>query len=194
MSAAPVIIPMPAQRPAYWPTDCMGEWAMCESVRSCLDITVERENGDNVAAQLVDLNALLGTSAAVLSALWYRKEEARLKILMVIERGDVLRVATGSHQGDALVGSSNDASGKTYPGQAHEPHVEPWRSRDPDCSPSSPSRAVSLPRVPATPDRTTSVADAPRHPFERSLCTCSDGRHPSADADRSLPTEEREGI
>lgn len=86
MSAAPVIIPMPAARPAYWPTDCMNEWAMCESIRNCLDITVERENGDNVAAQLVDLNALLGTSAAVLSSLWFRKEEARLNVLMVIEQ------------------------------------------------------------------------------------------------------------
>jgi hypothetical protein len=57
---------------------------MCDSIRKVLDVTVERENGDNVAAQLVDLNALLGTSAAVLSAMWFRKEDARRRVLEVI--------------------------------------------------------------------------------------------------------------
>lgn len=85
MNAAPVIIELPPQAPAYWPTDCMNEWKMCASIRERLDVTVERENGDAVASMLVDYNALLGTSAGALSSLWFRKEAARLKVLEVIE-------------------------------------------------------------------------------------------------------------
>lgn len=85
MSAAPVLSITPPDRPVYWPVDCLNEWDMCVSIREKLDITVEREQGDAVACQLVDLSALLGTSAGALSALWFKKEAARLKVLEVIE-------------------------------------------------------------------------------------------------------------
>lgn len=59
----------------------MDEWIMLQAIRDQVDLTVERENGDAVASQLVDLNALLGTSSGALSSLFHKREAARLMVL-----------------------------------------------------------------------------------------------------------------
>lgn len=83
--SAPVTTKAPPKAPAYWPTDAMSEWAMCERIASTLNTSVGHENGDEVACQLVDLNSLLGTSAGVLARLFHRKEAAKLAVLEAID-------------------------------------------------------------------------------------------------------------
>lgn len=81
MTAAPVKKLIPPTVPAYWPTDAIKEWAMCEKIASTLSVDVDHENGDAVAFQLVELNSLLGTSAGVLARLFHRREAAKLAVL-----------------------------------------------------------------------------------------------------------------
>lgn len=111
MSAAPVVRTLPPRPPSYWPTDCMDEWVMLQSIRDQLDITVEREIGDAVAAQLVDLNALLGTSAGALSSLFHKREAAKLLVYEVIAKeGSTL---TASLQKD-MVQAKTSGYGAAY--------------------------------------------------------------------------------
>lgn len=84
MSAAPVLQIVPPTAPAYWPTDAMNEWMLCHAIRDVLDRDTPPENGDAVAYQLVDLQALLGTSASAMSNLFHKKEAARLQVLEAI--------------------------------------------------------------------------------------------------------------
>lgn len=84
MSAAPVLQIVPPTAPAYWPTDAMSEWMLCASIREVLDRDTETQDGDAVAFQLVDLQALLGTSAGAMASLFHKKEAARLKVLEAI--------------------------------------------------------------------------------------------------------------
>lgn len=84
MSAAPISRQLPVPPPAYWPTDCMSEWTMLAEVHKAVEVNVNHENGDEVAFHLVTLNALLGTSATCISALYFRKENAKLKVLEAI--------------------------------------------------------------------------------------------------------------
>lgn len=81
MSAAPVIIPLPPQPPAFWPVECMDVWQLLASIRETMDTDVERENGDAVAFRLMDLEALLGTSAYALSEMTAKREAKRRDVL-----------------------------------------------------------------------------------------------------------------
>lgn len=85
MSAAPVLQIVPPTAPAYWPTDCMNEWSMCAVIRDILDRDTERDNGDAVAFQIVDLTSLLGTAAGVMSALFFKREAAKRKVFEELE-------------------------------------------------------------------------------------------------------------
>lgn len=79
--SAPVRKLIPPTVPEYWPTDAMPEWRMCERIATTLATTVNHEDGNEVAFQLVELNSLLGTSAGVLARLFHRREAAKLAVL-----------------------------------------------------------------------------------------------------------------
>lgn len=111
MSAAPVLQLVPPKAPLYWPTDCMDEWQLCHSIREVLDRDTERDNGDAVAYQIVDLTALLGTSASVMSSLFFKKEKAKLQVFEAIA-GDGTKITPSLQK--AMVDAKCGGYGSAY--------------------------------------------------------------------------------